>query len=77
MTQTKFLSYQTVLQQRGFNFTGRLTSEMTPPNWQRHMADAADIQRVWLSHDGSFKAYNGLGLILCHGANASELAACI
>jgi hypothetical protein len=77
MTPTKFVSYQSVLQQRGFTFTGRLTAEMQPPNWQRHMADAADIQRVWLASDGSFKAYNGLGLILCHGHNAAELASCI
>lgn len=74
MTAQTYINYEMILMQQQFTPTGRVITQ--PPNWTRRTFSADPIARVFLSSDGSFKAYNKEELILCHGSSVEELQGC-
>lgn len=75
MTAQLYINYEIILMNQQFKPAGRITVTQ-PPNWQRRTFSSQTIERVWLSSDGTFKAYNSANLILCHGDSAEQLAGC-
>lgn len=74
MTMQHYVNYEIILMQQQFLPTGRVITQ--PPNWQRRTFSDQTISRVWLSHDGTFKAYNNKDLVICFGQTAEELQSC-
>lgn len=81
MTLNVYVAYETMLRENGFRSTELAEKEITQPrNWVRTLRpqdDQAEIARVYLHLDGTFKAYRQDGNIACHGAAAWELDGCL
>ena len=71
MTAQTFINYEIILMRQQFTPAGRIITH--PPNWTRRTFSDQVISRVWLSSDGTFKAYNKTDAIVCFGQSADEL----
>lgn len=74
MSSELYQIYRRVLLRNFFKSTG--TGELRP-NWTRTVKNRLDIERVFLYHDGTFRAYRGDGNPYCHGQSVSELVTCV
>ena len=79
MTAARFIDYELLLTAYGFKTTTpphRLSEVTQSPNWQRDTQDKYEISRVFLYHDGTFRAYRNDGEPVAHGSSPDELRGC-